>query len=208
MPDEPVLLGRIVRLQIQPESLKQEIDGRKVYHPGGLQGVDSIRLTNTGASALAANGEETLDVHNTTHPRSKHWGANWLSFGFTSHYAAMAREFGEHLTLGSAGENIIIETESTITLAQVAGGIEIATAGGPAIIEKVVVAAPCAPFATYALANPSAATTALKTALQFLNHGTRGFYGIYPAAKSAHLRIGDAVYARSAVSVDGRDTAS
>lgn len=191
------LLGAIVRLQLQPESLKREVDGRRVYDPAGLRTVPELCLTPTGASTVpsAADGAVAFDVHNTRHPRSKIWGPNFLSFGFTAHYAALTAEFGPHVTLGCAGENIVIATDLAIPPEQVAGGIWIATAAGPVRLQDVTVAEPCKPFAEFILQGTGSTPARLKTTLQFLQRGRRGFYCRYPDPVTALVRLGDSVYA-------------
>lgn len=189
-----VPLGRIVRLQVQPESLKQEIDGKKIYQPDRLLSVDALTLTPTGATTGAADGSEILDVHNTRHPRSKHWGANLLSLGFTAHYAAMTQRFGNHVTLGGAGENLIVETAAPVTLEQLVGGVTIETPQGLVRLTDIVVAAPCQPFSTFALGDTAASTSAQKAALQFLHHGMRGYYCRLEGVTHAVVRVGAPVF--------------
>jgi hypothetical protein len=188
------LLGPIIRLQVQPHSLKREVDGKNIYDPSGLISVDSLILTPTGSAYTHAEGVHVLDVHNTQHPQSKHWGENPFSVGFTSHYAAMAKRFGAHMYLGCAGEGIIIETTKTITIDDMAGTMVIATKNGPVKLAQIIVATPCAPFSTFALANPQSTTADLKSALQFLNHGTRGFYCQLVEEIEAVIRPGDLAY--------------
>ncbi len=193
------LLGPIARLQLQPRSLKHEVDGKNVYDPSGLISVDHLMLTPTGAAHQDADGTRTLDVHNTQHPQSKHWGQNPFSVGFTSHYAAMTKRFGEHLTLGCAGEGIIIETTQSTPSDDMTGTLVIETRDGPVQLAHIIVAAPCAPFSTFALGGATCTTADLKSALQFLNHGTRGYYCQLVGATEAVVRLGDLVYLDSNV---------
>jgi len=188
------LLGKIIRLQIQRGSLKRDDAGRRVYDPAPLLAVDALTLTRTGACAHTADGSFTLDVHNSAHPHTKFSGANPLSFGFTSHYAVMRSRFGEHLTTGCAGENILIETDVTVSLADVSSGVFIETPHGRIALESVIVARPCRPFSTYALAKTDPSTPELKAALQFLDDGTRGFYCALASTSPATVTLGDQVF--------------
>lgn len=77
-----------------------------------------------------------------------------------------------------------------------AGGLKIETRDGPIALDSVIVAAPCAPFSTYALRQPDAPPAALKATLQFLDHGTRGFYCQFSGETPATIALGDRVYAR------------
>ena len=193
------LLGPIARLQLQPHSLKHEVDGKNVYDPSGLISVDHLILTPTGAAHQHADGTRALDVHNTQHPQSKHWGQNPFSVGFTRHYAAMAERFGDRLTLGCAGEGIIIETTKIMPADDMNGTLVIESQDGPVKLADIIVAAPCAPFSTFALGSAPCTTADLKSALQFLNHGTRGYYCQLVGETEAVVRLGDRVYLDSNV---------
>jgi hypothetical protein len=71
----------------------------------------------------------------------------------------------------------------------------IETADGPAALTCVTVAAPCLPFAKYALRDPAASTEAVKSAIQFLDHGLRGYYCTFAGPKTATIRCGAKVFA-------------
>src|SRR2546426_4214324 len=46
-----------------------------------------------------------------SHPNTKNEdGAHGVSIGFTTHYALMRERFGDRLTPGCAGENVLVET--------------------------------------------------------------------------------------------------
>lgn len=187
------LLGHIVRLQIQRASLKRDANGRRSYDPAPLLAVRSLTLSRAGACAQLDDGSFALDVHHAAHPVTRHSGQNPLSFVFTSHYAAMRRQFGEHLAPGCAGENILIETATRVPLADVAAGLVIQSAHGAVPLRKVIVAAPCRPFSEYALAKSDATPLDLKVALQALDHGLRGYYGEFDGDSPATISLGDAV---------------
>jgi hypothetical protein len=190
------LLGRIARLQLQRSSLKRIEDGRKVYDPAPLLAVAELILTRSGACARLADGSMMVDVHNAAHPATRNdRGVNPLSLLFTSHYARMQERFGPHLRTGCAGESILVETDEVVPLADVVAGVTVQTTNGPVVLGQVIVAAPCAPFSVYALQHPGASTAALKATLQFLDHGTRGFYCQFTGDAPATIAVGDCVYA-------------
>ncbi|MGH2591954.1 MAG: hypothetical protein ACRDGG_00390, partial [Anaerolineae bacterium] len=113
--------------------------------------------------------------------------------------AGMRERFGDHLTDGCAGENILIKTGESLWLSDLRRGVVIRcrAAGADLWLGDILVAQPCVEFSRYALRMPQAknSSAALKQALQFLEHGTRGFY----ATPSNHgeplvISIGDRVY--------------
>ena len=188
-------LGPIVRLQIQRASLKLGEKPNRLYDPAALLEVDALTLTPAGAVALLPDGSALLDVHHTAHPRSRNSdGVNDLSVGFTGHYARMRASFGPHLADGCAGENLLVDYEAQVDLAAIKGGLAIQSADDIwTWLHGVRVALPCVEFSTYA-ARPSGPGD-LKAALQFLDHGLRGFYCVYDEAAPATVRVGDSVWA-------------
>ncbi len=190
-----IYIGNIIRLQIQRHNLKREVGGKRVYEPSALMAVSDLVLSTGGAWAGADDGSFIADVHHLAHPKSKHRGVNSLSILFSSHYAAMQSRFGEHLTIGCAGENILIESAVKIPLAEIAGGLAIETHQGHVILGNVVVASPCRPFSEYALAQPSAEPAQIKATLQFLDSGIRGYYCQLASAETVTVSLGARVYA-------------
>jgi len=171
-------LGRIVRLQIQRSSLKTGEKPIRVYDPMPLLAVDRLALGPDGALGEGPDGSWLVDVHHRAHPRTKNEdGAHGVSLGFTSHYALMRDRFGERITLGCAGENIIVETERRIGFEDLARGVVLLAPAGQerARLEVLQVAQPCRPFSGWALGGVVEARV-LKETLQFLEGGTRGYY--------------------------------
>jgi hypothetical protein len=171
-------LGRIVRLQIQRSSLKTGEKPTRVYDPMPLLAVDRLALGPDGALGEGPDGSWLVDVHHRAHPRTKNEdGAHGVSLGFTSHYALMRDRFGERITLGCAGENIIVETERRIGFEDLARGVVLLAPAGQerARLEVLQVAQPCRPFSGWALGDVVEARV-LKETLQFLEGGTRGYY--------------------------------
>ncbi|MDQ3250589.1 MAG: hypothetical protein M3Q45_15460 [Chloroflexota bacterium] len=188
-------IGEIVRLQVQPTSLKQGERSHRYYEPAGLCVVTALRLTAQGVVGLL-NGAEVSDVHHAEHPASKNRGlTNSLSINFTSHYAQMQGRFGDHLSTGCAGENILVSTDEAFDETALVEGVMIETQDGQQIhLTQICVADPCAPFSEYALhleQRPPAEL--LKATLQFLDGGMRGFY-CQLTGEPAVIQVGDTLF--------------
>jgi hypothetical protein len=187
-----IVIGRIVRLQIQRSSLKVGEKPNRVYDPAPLLAVETLGLTLAGAEARLPDGTTLLDVHNARHPETKNIeNENMLSVGFTHHYDLIRRRFGEHIPLGSGGENIIVETDRRIEWNEVMGGVVIQRADGTRVpFENVLVAEPCRPFAGYLLGRRVDVDT-LKASVQFLHNGLRGYYLRLAQTEPATVAVGD-----------------
>jgi MOSC domain-containing protein len=171
-------MGRIVRLQIQRSSLKTGEKPTRVYDPGPLLSVERLAVGPDGALGYAPDGSWVVDVHHRAHPRTKNEdGAHGLSVGFTSHYDLMRDRFGERITPGCAGENILVAAERRFTFDDLARGVVLLAASGQELarLEVLQVAHPCKPFSGWALGG-KVESDVLKETLQFLDDGTRGFY--------------------------------
>lgn len=193
------LLGRIVRLQVQESSLKVGSAPQR-YEPAAICVVPRLTLDADGVIGWTEQGERADDVHNRLHPATKNRrGSNGISIGFTAHYDAMRARFGDHLTDGIAGENILVRTERAIGELELADGIIVVTADGVHVrLGDVIVAEPCLEFSRYALCFPpgtraDGTAKMVKDALAFLRQGIRGYYAAYSGAPIS-LRAGDAVY--------------
>lgn len=190
------LLGEISRLQIQRRSLTIGTGPTRYFDPAAVLAVDELFLTPGGACAPAPDGSCLIDVHHAAHPFSGNRGENPLCVGFSRHYDAMRGHFGEPFAFGCAAENIIIDGPAPrVTLADVAVGLVIETDQGPVTLTSVIVATPCMPFSKFALHNRDASPEAVKSALQFLNDGMRGFYCEFVGPKTATIRVGAKVFA-------------
>jgi hypothetical protein len=171
-------LGRIVRLQIQRSSLKTGAKPLRVYDPSPILVVERLAVGPDGVLGEGPGGSWLVDVHHRTHPSTKNEdGAHGVSIGFTSHYASMRERFGDRITPGCAGENILVEAASQITLAELASGVAVVAADGHTVVrlEVLQVAHPCRPFSGWALGG-MVESDVLKETLQFLDDGRRGFY--------------------------------
>ena len=186
-------LGRIVRLQVQRSSLKTGEKPTRVYDPTPLLTVDRLALGPDGTLGEGRDGSWVVDVHHRAHPRTKNDdGVHGVSLGFTSHYALMRDRFGDHITVGCAGENIIVETERRIAFEDLEGGVVLLTPDGRELarLNVLQVAEPCRPFSGWALGDVVEARV-LKETLQFLEGGTRGFY--CQGTGSGIVAVGDRV---------------
>jgi hypothetical protein len=190
------IIGTVVRLQIQESSLKVGTKPRR-YDPAPIQSVPAISLSAAGVVGLTENGESIVDVHHHDHPSSKNRGGeNGISLGFTAHYLAMRRRFGQHLRDGIAGENILIEVDRRFPVEDLANGVVIeGTAGTRLELRQIIVAAPCVEFSRYALKFPDGARpdATVTEALRFLDAGMRGFYATY-TGEPAVVEIGARVF--------------
>jgi hypothetical protein len=128
-------LGSLVRLQIQRASLKTGAKPNRTYDPAPLLAVARLAVGPDGALGAGPDGAWLVDVHHRAHPATKHEdGQNGISVGFTAHYRAMQDRFGERLTLGCAGENLIAQTEQPLRWADIASGLAIVAPDG---VERV-----------------------------------------------------------------------
>lgn len=204
-------IGRIVQVQVQPSTLKIGHGSQQYYDPSPLCVVTHLHVTAHGAVGITEVGEEILDVHHEDHPASRNNdGLNDISLGFTSHYDAMREKFGPHLVNGCAGENILVQTERLYTLAELENGLAICVgATGQVLpVKRIAVAAPCVPFSNFAANDPlPLAGERLKTTLQFLHNGIRGFYlDLMEGSQEVIIQAGDAVVLLDAHQRTGHET--
>lgn len=186
-------IGRIVHLQIQRSTLKTGEKPNRVYDTAPLLSVERLAVGPDGALGHAPDGSWVVDVHHRAHPRTKNEdGAHGLSLGFTSHYDLMRDRFGGHITVGCAGENLIVAADRRITLADVERGVVLLAADGRELVRLDVLQAaePCRPFSGWALGGV-VESRVLKETLQFLEAGTRGYY--CRGVGSAIVAVGDRV---------------
>ncbi len=186
-------LGRIVRLQIQRSSLKTGEKPTRVYDPAPILAVGRLAVGPDGVLGEERDGSWLVDVHHRTHPRTKNEdGAHGVSLGFSSHYALMRDRFGERITPGCAGENILVDAAGRVALDDLAQGIACVAADGTELVRLHVlqVAHPCRPFSGWALGS-MVESDVLKETLQFLDEGTRGFYCV--GVNSGIVSVGDRV---------------
>jgi len=171
------LIGTIVRLQIQRSPLKTGEKPNRVYDPAPLLTVDRLAVSSDGTLGLDGERGWIVDVHHRAHPDTRNSdGRHGISIGFTSHYDAMRRRFGERIDAGCAGENIIVETPRRYALEDLQSGLVVLGPDGGEILRLTTldVAHPCRPFTGWALGR-RVDSEVLKSHLQFLDGGMRGF---------------------------------
>jgi len=184
-------VGAIVRLQIQRSSLKTGEKPLRRYDPAPLLSVERLAVTPDGVLGLVDGGAWLVDVHHRAHPQTTNEdGLHGVSVGFTAHYDAMRARFGDHLTPGCAGENLLAVADRRLGYDELAGGIAVVDRDGRELVRLQVlqVAHPCRPFTGWALGGTVEAQV-LKEHLQFLDDGMRGFY--CRAAGTGIVAVGD-----------------
>ena len=191
-------LGTVKLVQIQPSGLIVKTEAGEVYDPSRRVEVDSLLITQLGIEAVI-HGENVLDIHHIDHPDKAYDNKDLVSIGFTSHYEAMRKKFGEHMVDGAAGENIIIEYDQEIWMEELGKQIifENVKTGKRSSFEVVRFAAPCNEFSHFAADSQYERLPAdeLKSTLRFLNNGRRGFLLVLIEGQDAAVvKPGDKVW--------------
>ncbi len=188
-------LGSLVRLQIQRATLKTGVKPDRRFDPAPLLAVDRLAVGPDGVLGAGPDDSWLVDVHHRAHPATKNGdGLHGVSVGFTAHYHLMRGRFGDRLTVGCAGENLIAHTEHQLRLEDIAGGLAIVARDGSERVRLRVleVARPCRPFTGWALGGV-VESQVLKECLQFLDDGMRGFY--CTAEGTGTVEMGDVLVA-------------
>jgi hypothetical protein len=187
------LLGPIIRIQVQRNPLK--VKGAS-FDPEPILVVAEAVIGPPGLVGRHEGGW-VVDAHHASHPASRGGGRRAVSMGFTEHYARMAGRFGT-APLGCAGENLIVEIERRVTLADLEGSVVVRTTEGAVLLGAARVAAPCREFTSFMLGRPDVAPLdEVSDDLAFLEDGTRGYILDLAPLKGAHrIRVGDQVFVR------------
>lgn len=192
-------LGKIVRLQVQQDSIKTGVKPFQTYTPvPNLRSVQALHLNADGVEGVDEAGNILPDIHNATHPAAKFSGDNGVSIGFTGHYEKIRDRFGDHMIDGIAGENITVEFDGQVSLDMIEKGIVIRGTGDEIRIAPWVILNPCNPFTKFCLQIPGETKPdrTVTEGLQFLMNGMRGFSAVYDNdMPPAEIRLGDVVYA-------------
>ncbi len=178
-------------LQIQRSPLKTGEKPNRVYSPAPIVPLTRLWVTQDGVLGEAPDGAWLVDVHHRAHPATRNRdSANAISVGFTGHYGRMRERFGDRVTPGCAGENLLVEAAGQLTLADLEGGLAVLGPDGRERLrlEVVDVARPCRPFTGWALGR-QVEPEALKDHLRFLDGGMRGFY--CRPVTAGDVRVGD-----------------
>lgn len=185
-------IGRIARLQVHAEPLKQ--DG--AYVPDPLVSIDRAVVGRDGMLGWDSTGW-IVDTHHSAHPRAKGGGKRVLSIGFTGHYEAMADRF-ESAPVGIAGENIVVDGPA-LTADDIAGGLVVRCADGTDVeLRAPKPAVACTGFASYLLDSDEVlGHEAVVDDLAFLSKGTRGFIlDVEHLDHPVEIAVGDEVLKR------------
>lgn len=188
-------IGRLVLLQVQRTTLKTGVKPNRTYDPTPLLHVPRAAVSPDGVMGWGDRDAWVVDIHHRAHPNTKNDdGVHGVSVGFTSHYEAMRARFGDLLTLGCAGENLIAETAAMITADEITRGLVVTGPDGAEKVQLTVLkpAEPCRPFTAWAQGR-QVESAVLKENLQFLQNGMRGFY--LQAEGSAVVEVGDLLQA-------------
>src|SRR5256885_14559070 len=146
--------------------------------PPPLLTVERLAVTPDGVLGQSDGGAWLVDVHHRAHPQTKNEdGLHGVSVGFTAHYDAMRARFGDHLSTGCAGENLLAVADRRLSYEELAGGIAVVDAAGRELVRLDVLQEghPCRPVTGWALRGTVEAQV-LKEHLQVLDGGMRGGY--------------------------------
>jgi len=192
-------LGKVKLVQIQPSGLIIETPSGDFYDASRRVEVERLLITTLGIEATLADGKHVLDIHHINHPDKAYGKKDLVSIGFTSHYEAMRERFGDHMVDGIAGENIIIEYGQEIWTDDLGQQIAIENpqTGRQVLLDLVKFAKPCNEFSHFATNSQHERLPAadLKSTLQFLNNGRRGFLLVLSGGQeNATVQPGDTVF--------------
>lgn len=197
-------LGEVVKCQIHTD--RMVLDG--VYRHELIHEVETLWLSPDGV--IGATGDQSIvHAHHRLHPTrtigttEKHrtfLPHRLLSFGFTSHYDAMAEHFGA-APLGCAAEDIVVAYDAIVSLDQVAAGVQIRRGDRVIDLNEVAVAKPCVPFTKYLLGDQLTPEDKVAPYRSFLDDGMRGFIvGLANQTEPVDIAIGDELWAPTFVS--------
>ena len=192
-------LGVVKLVQVQPNGLIIEKPSGYFYDVTRRVEVERLIINALGIEAITPDGKHVLDIHHINHPDKAYDDDDLVSIGFTSHYQAIRARFGEHMVDGSAGENIIIDNADEIWEQDLGRqiAIESAETGHRALLDLVSFAPPCEEFSHFVAQSQHERLPAaeLKSILQFLNKGRRGFLLVLSEGqKEATVQSGDRVF--------------
>jgi len=193
-------LGKVKLVQVQPSGLIIETSSGYFYDVTRRVEVEKLVITPLGIEATTPAGEHVLDIHHMNHPDKKYGDDDLVSIGFTSHYKAMSERFGEHMEDGTAGENIIIESDQEVWMDDFGQQIAIdnTETGSKALLDVLRFAPPCEEFSHFVAKSQheKLPEEELKDILQFLNKGRRGFLLVLSKGQEeATVQAGDRVFA-------------
>ena len=190
-------VGTVKFVQIQRNHMKIIENSVRFYRPDPLLRVDKLELNSEGIIGIKGAGKIT-DVHNENHPDTRYRGDNKISFGFIQQYDRIRYRFDDHIKDGYAGENIIIDAEIDILNLSTTNQRFFFKHDDTLIeLKNVIPAPPCREFSVFCLQVPQCAED-IKSALQFLDNGTRGYYAeLAPTDNIYFVQAGDELFVSS-----------
>jgi MOSC domain-containing protein YiiM len=195
-----VVLGPVVRLQVQRDPVRHVGVG---YDPAPILSVTDAMIGPLGIVGRH-DGSWVLDAHHGAHPARRGGGRRALSVGFTAHYEAMARRFGE-APVGCAGENVIVAVPSRVMLEDLTGEVVVLGGDGEIRLTGARVASPCVEFTSFIAGRPLAPRAEIAADLEFLDAGMRGFIlEVAHLDRPMRVRVGDLVVVRNSPPGGGR----
>ena len=191
------LLGTIKQVQIQRFPLKSGQIPNRQYSTSGLSVVSRLIATDRGVHGVTETGDTIIDAHHIDHPQSRNReNINSISINFTSHYQLMVNKFGPRASIGNAGENILCESTVNYCEISLSSTLVIKSARhGDVTLTNVVDAPPCAEFCMYVTGDVSLSGARMKSTLQFLSNGMRGFYAtVLDSGQEFEIAPGDTIF--------------
>jgi hypothetical protein len=173
----------VVRLQVQRSRLKPGPAGARVYDPAPLLEVEALELGARGCTGLLGE-QRYVDVHHADHPDTRNNKlANGVSLLPLAHYAQLQARYGDHLSVGAAGESLLLSGPVP------PGDLLLETDEGSLRLTAVVPAPPCVEFSRFCLGLPVGPVGAdVEQALVDLGGGVRGHYA--RAVGTGVVRVG------------------
>lgn len=195
-------LGPVVKTQIHTDRM---VNGG-VYEDHMIVEADRLWLGPDGVIG-DIDGSAVLHAHHRLHPnksradnRKKFLPARLLSFGFTSHYDAMAERFGQ-AKVGCAAEDVIVEHDAIVTLDELRGGLQLRRGDHVVDFVGAAIARPCVPFTKFLLQDQNAADDLVAPNRAFLDEGVRGFLvGLANQTEVVDVEVGDQLWVRAEAS--------
>jgi len=179
-----VIVGTVVRLQVQRSRLKPGPPTTRVYDPAPLLEVEALEVGPLGCVGLLG-ADRVLDVHHADHEDTRNRGGNGLSLLPTSAYDNLQSRYGAHLATGIVGESVLLDVPGEWP----GGDLLLETDHEPLLLSQVVPAAPCVEFSRFCLGIPPGPVgDDVKQALIDLDGGSRGYYA--RVTGSGTVRIG------------------
>ncbi|WGW13002.1 hypothetical protein LWF01_04300 [Saxibacter everestensis] len=180
----------IVGIQIQRDRMKPGKAPLRRYLPEVRLPVTRIDFDLTGVWHTDEAGTTQLDVHNRNHPRTRDpKGRSAITFMGTGDYEKIRAEYGTHIFDQVAGETLLVDAPAGLANREIPAEVTLRTAGGDVRLSSVRVAKPCVEFSRYCLREEptSEVSDAVRAALDFLDHGIRGYRSVPTEAGTVSL---------------------